>query len=134
MIDNFDALFQLYDSQLNGTLQKADSLIDQREETTQTTYMEYIAFVALGLLVINFSVFCILCRCISSISVRHSTPASLPTLPTAVAESHQYKICSHCLKHKRTNRWKTASREVPTTYDSKVKKDYKLSKTSYSRN
>ena len=99
-INNFDELFQLYDSQLSGALQKADSLIDQIEETTQTTYIEYIAFVALGLSVVNFIVFCILCRCISRISVQHSTPASPPTLPTAVADSHQYKICTHCSKHK----------------------------------
>lgn len=115
VIDNFDELFQLYDSQLSGTLQRADSLIDQIEETTQFTYIEYITFIALGLSVVNFIVFCILCRCISRISVRHSIPASPPTLPTAVAESHQHKTCTHCSKHRRINRLKTISAEESRT-------------------
>ena len=49
VIDNFDELFQRYDGQLSDTLQKADSLIDQIEETTISSYVEYIAFIALGL-------------------------------------------------------------------------------------
>ena len=60
MIDNFDELFQLYDSQLSDTLQKADSLIDQIEETTKSTYVTYLAFIALGLSMVNFIVFCCL--------------------------------------------------------------------------
>ena len=46
---NFDELFQLYYSQLSDSLQKADSLIDQIEETTKSTYVKYLAFIALGL-------------------------------------------------------------------------------------
>ena len=49
VIDNFNELFQRYDGQLSDTLQKADSLIDQIEETTISSYVEYIAFIALGL-------------------------------------------------------------------------------------
>lgn len=61
VIDNFDELFQLYDSQLiSDTLQKADNLIDQIEETTKSTYVKYLAFIALGLSMVNFIVFCCL--------------------------------------------------------------------------
>lgn len=61
VIDNFDELFQLYDSQLiSDTLQKADNLIDQIEETTKSTYAKYLAFIALGLSMVNFIVFCCL--------------------------------------------------------------------------
>ena len=72
MIDNFNELFQRYDGQLSDTLQKADSLIDQIEETTISSYVEYIAFIALGLSVINFIVFCIVYRCIFRIFGRRA--------------------------------------------------------------
>ena len=39
VIDNFDELFQRYDGQLSDTLQKADSRIDQIEETTISLFL-----------------------------------------------------------------------------------------------
>ena len=44
-IDNFDALFQGYDGQLSDTLRKADSLIDQIEETTISSYVKYLSLI-----------------------------------------------------------------------------------------
>ena len=53
----FDDEFQHYDSQLRSTIKKADSMIDQIEETRDTSYVAYIAFTALGLSVVNLVVF-----------------------------------------------------------------------------
>ena len=90
VIDNFDELFQRYDGQLSDTLQKADSLIDQIEETTISSYVEYIAFIALGLSVINFIIFCIVYRCIFRIldvepHIRFLLPCQHPFLTTSSA-------------------------------------------------
>ena len=98
VIDNFDQLFQRYDGQLSDTLQKADSLIDQIEETTISSYVEYIAFIALGLSVTNFIVFCIVCRCIFRIFGRRAAHTPPPPLQAPVSNNLQRKVCGHCSK------------------------------------
>ena len=112
VIDNFDQLFQRYDGQLSDTLQKADSLIDQIEETTISSYVEYIAFIALGLSVTNFIVFCIVCRCIFRIFGRRATHTPPPPLQAPVSNNLQRKVCGHCSKPiKNDSRKKAANKQ-----------------------
>ena len=106
MIDNFDELFQRYDGQLSDTLQKADSLIDQIEETTISSYVEYIAFIALGLSVTNFIVFCSGCRCIFRIFRRRAAHTPPPPLRAPVSKNLQRKVCGHCSKPIKNDRRK----------------------------
>jgi len=105
---NFDELFQRYDGQLGDTLQKADSLIDQIEGTTISSYVEYIAFIALGLSVINFIVFCIVCRCIFRIFGRRAAHTLPPPLQAPVSNNLQRKVCGHCSKPVKNDRRKKA--------------------------
>ena len=109
MIDNFDELFQRYDSQLSDTLQKADSPIDQIEETTISSYVEYIAFIALGLSVTNFIVFCIVCRCIFRIFGRRAAHTPPPPLRAPVSNNLLRKVCGHCSKPIKNDRRKKAA-------------------------
>ena len=112
VIDNFDELFQRYDGQLSDTLQKADSLIDQIEETTISSYVEYIAFIALGLSVTNFIVFCIVCRCIFRLFGRRAVHTPPPPLQAPVSNNLQRKVCGHCSKPvKNDRRRKAASKQ-----------------------
>ena len=103
---NFDELFQRYDSQLSDTLQKADSLIDQIEETPQSSYVKYIAFIALGLSVINFIVFCIVCRCIFRIFGRQTAHTPPHPLQAPVSNNFQCKVCGYCSKPVKNDRRK----------------------------
>ena len=57
LINDLDEKFQLHDNQLSAVRQKADSLIDQIEETFDSSYVKYVAFTALGLSTTNFIVF-----------------------------------------------------------------------------
>ena len=95
LINELDEKFQLYDNQLSAVRRKADSLIDQIEETFDSSYVEYVAFTALGLSITNFIVFCVLCRCIFRYSVprSHNSPLQLPpqTLPEPEPSSRQHK-------------------------------------------
>ena len=111
VIDNFDELFQRYDGQLSDTLQKADSLIDQIEETTISSYVEYIAFTALGLSVINFIVCCIVYRRIFRIFGRRAAHTLPPPLPAPVSNNLQRKVCGHCSKPEKNDRPKKAARK-----------------------
>ena len=104
MIDNFDELFQRYDGQLSDTLQKADSLIDQIEETTISSYVEYIAFIALGLSVTNLVN--IGCRCIFRIFGRRAAHTSPPPLRAPVSKNLQRKVCGYCSKPIKNDRRK----------------------------
>ena len=88
------------------TLQKADSLIDQIEETTISSYVKYIAFIALGLSVINFIVFCIVYRCIFRIFGRRAAHTLPPLLPAPVSNNLQRKVCGHCSKPVKNDRRK----------------------------
>ena len=65
VINDLDELYQYYDSQLSSTLEKADSMIDQIEITTETTLTEYMAYAAFALSIFNFIALCIGCHCIS---------------------------------------------------------------------
>ena len=109
VIDNFDELFQRYDGQLSDTLQKADSLIDQIEETTISSYVKYIAFNALGLSVTNFIIFCIVCRCIFRIFGRRAAHMPPPPLQAPISNNLQCKVCSHCSKPIKNDRRKKAA-------------------------
>ena len=57
LINDLNEKFQLYDNQLSAVRRKADSLIDQIEETFDSSYVKYVAFTALGLSTTNFIVF-----------------------------------------------------------------------------
>ena len=102
LINDLDEKFQLYDNQLSAVRRKADSLIDQIEETFDSSYVEYVAFTALGLSITNFIVFCVLCRCIFRYSVprSHDSPLQLPPqpLPEPEPSSGQQKTCHRCAK------------------------------------
>ena len=82
LINDLDETFQLYDNQLSAVMRKADSLIDQIEETFDS-YVEYVAFTALGLSITNFIVFSVICRCIFRYSVprSHNSPLQPPPQP-----------------------------------------------------
>lgn len=102
LINDLDEKFQLYDNQLSAVRRKADSLIDQIEETFDSSYDEYVAFTALGLSTTNFIVFCVLCHCILRYSVprSHNNPLQLPPqpLPEPEPSSRRHKTCHHCAK------------------------------------
>ena len=57
LINDLDEKLQLHDNQLSAVRQKADSLIDQIEETFDSSCVKYVAFTALGLSTTNFIVF-----------------------------------------------------------------------------
>ena len=57
LINDLDEKLQLHDNQLSAVRRKADSLIDQIEETFDSSYVKYVAFTALGLSTTNFIVF-----------------------------------------------------------------------------
>ena len=103
LINELDEKFRkLYDNQLSAVRRKADSLIDQIEETFDSSYVEYVAFTALGLSITNFIVFCVLCRCIFRYSVPRSHNSSLQPPPQPLPEpepsSRQHKTCHRCAK------------------------------------
>ena len=102
LINDLNEKFQLYDNQLSAVRRKADSLIDQIEETFDSSYVEYVAFTALGLSITNFIVFCVLCRCIFRYSVprSHNSPLQLPPqpLPEPEPSSRHHKTCHRCAK------------------------------------
>ncbi|CAH3193672.1 unnamed protein product [Porites evermanni] len=95
-----------YDAQLSCTLQKADSFIDQIEETTISNYVEYIAFIALGLSVTNCIVFRIVCRCIFRIFGHRAAHTPPPPLQAPASNNLQRKVCGHCSKPVKNNRRK----------------------------
>ena len=102
LINDLNEKFQLYDNQLSAVRQKADSLIDQIEETFDSCYVEYVAFTALGLFTTNFIVFCVLCHCIFRYSVPrfHNNPLQLPPqpLPEPEPSNCQHKTDHRCAK------------------------------------
>ena len=102
LINDLEEKFQLDDNQLSAVRRKAGSLIDQIEETFDSSYVEYVAFTALGLSITNFTVFCVLCRCIFRYSVprSHDSPLQLPPqpLPEPEPSSRQQKTCHRCAK------------------------------------
>ena len=102
LINDLDENFQLYDNQLSAVRRKADSLIDQIEETFDSSYVEYVAFTTLGLSTTNFIVFCVLCHCILRYSVpqSHNNPLQLPPqpLPEPEPSRRQHKTCHRCAK------------------------------------
>ena len=104
VIDNFMSCFSV--AQLSRTLQKADSFIDQIEETTISNYVEYIAFIALGLSVTNCIVFRIVCRCIFRIFGHRAAHTPPPPLQAPASNSLQRKVCGHCSKPVKNNRRK----------------------------
>ncbi|KAL9953306.1 hypothetical protein ACROYT_G040703 [Oculina patagonica] len=101
VINDFDEMFNYYDSQLSSTLEKADDMINQIEVTTETTLTDYIAYVALGLSVINFILCCVACQCIKIFQRRfQKVPERQIRLQTVTVTPHQHKICKRCDKPK----------------------------------
>ena len=102
LINDLDEKFQLHDNQLSAVRRKADSLIDQIEQTFDSSYVEYVAFTPLGLSITSFIVFCVLCRCIFRYSVPGSHNSSLQPPPQPLPEpepsSRQHKTCYRCAK------------------------------------
>ena len=102
LINDLEEKFQLDDNQLSAVRRKADSLIDQIEETFDSCYVEYVAFTALGLFTTNFIVFCVLCHCIFRYSVPrfHNNPLQLPPqpLPEPEPSNCQHKTGHRCAK------------------------------------
>ena len=102
LINDLDEKFQLYDIQLSTVRRKADSLIDQIEETFDSSYVEYVAFTALGLSITKIIVFCVLCRCMFrySVSRSHNSPLQPPPqpLPEPEPSSRQHKTYHRCAK------------------------------------
>ena len=102
LINDLDEKFQLYDNQLSAVRRKADSLIDQIEETFDSSYVEYVAFTALGLSITKIIVFCVLCRCMFrySVSRSHNSPLQPPPqpLPEPEPSSRQHKTYHRCAK------------------------------------
>jgi len=101
-INEFDELFNYYDSQLHSTLDKADAMINQIELTAETTLTDYIAYVALSLSNINFFICCIACQCIHKILQRRfeKLPDRQIPLQTVALTTRQHKICKRCDKPK----------------------------------
>ena len=100
VINDLDEMFQYYDSQLSSVLEKADSMIDQIEVTTESTITEYIAFVAFGLSILNLFVFCVTCQCIKRLvgrQVQLRARPSLPPKPVAVP-THCHHVCTLCAR------------------------------------
>ena len=67
VINEFDEMFEYYDSQLSSAVEKADDLVNQAEVNTETTLTEYIAYAALGSSVLNFILCCVACQCLRKI-------------------------------------------------------------------
>ena len=75
VINEFDELFQYYDSQLSSAIDKADDMVNQIEVTSETTLTDYIAYAAFGLSVLNFILCCITCQCLRKIFQHHLNKA-----------------------------------------------------------
>ena len=102
VMNDFDEMFNYYDSQLSSTIEKADDMISQIEVTTETTLTEYIAYVALGLSAINFILCCIVCQCIHKTLQRRfeKVPERPIPLQSVALTPRQHKICKRCEKPK----------------------------------
>ena len=100
VINDLDEMFQYYDSQLSSVLEKADSMIDQIEVTTESTITEYIAFVAFGLSILNLFVFCVTFQCIKRLVGRQVELRARPSLrPNPVAvPTHCHHVCMLCAR------------------------------------
>ena len=117
LINVLDELYQYYDSQLTATLDKADSMIDKIEDTTESTLTEYLAYASCGLSVFNLILFCIVSRCIYSIIGRRLksksplTPESSSTI--VCTPSQPRKVCGQCAKPVRRARKVPTARKEP---------------------
>ena len=107
VINEFDEMFEYYNSQLSSAIEKADDMVNQVEVTSETRLTEYIAYAALGLSVLNFIFCCVPCQCLrkivyhrlskvpqTKVPVQTVLTTPLQTVPT----SPPHKICKHCDK------------------------------------
>ena len=62
IIDHFDKLFERFDDQLSGSLDRVSGMISTIQSISETSLAEYLAYAACALSVINFVVFCIAFR------------------------------------------------------------------------
>ena len=99
VINEFDELFQYYDSQLSSAIDKADDMVNQIEVTSETTLTDYIAYAAFGLSVLNFILCCITCQCLRKIFQHHLNKAPQQSvLLQTVPITPPHKICKRCDK------------------------------------
>ena len=110
VINEFDEMFEYYNSQLSSAIEKADDMVSQVEVTTETTLTEYIAYAALGLSVVNFILCCIACQCLRKIIHHRLSKVPLQTVPTIPLQTvptiplqtapttSPRPICKHCDK------------------------------------
>ena len=115
VINEFDEMFEYYDSQLSSAIEKAEGMVNQVEVTSETTLTEYIAYAALGLSVLNFIFCCVACQCLRKIVYHRlskvpQTKVPLQTVPTiplqtvpttslqTVSATPPHKICKLCDK------------------------------------
>lgn len=100
VLNEFDELFQYYDSQLSSAIDKADDMVNQIEVTSETTLTDYIAYAAFGLSVLNFILCCITCQCLRKIFQHHLNKAPQQSVPlqTVPITPSPHKICKRCDK------------------------------------
>ena len=100
VINEFDELFQYYDSQLSSPINKTDDMVNQIKVTSETTLTDYIAYAAFGLSVLNFILCCITCQCLRKIFQHHLNKAPQQSVPlqTVPITPSPHKICKRCDK------------------------------------
>ena len=122
VIDHFDELYEYYDSQLSSTLDKADSMINQIEVTTETTFTDYLVYATCGLSALYFIPFCIVFRCFHGIISRRpaAKPASSPepvarelSPPIISTPAQHHKICRRCSKPVKKSRQESTVNQEP---------------------
>ena len=122
VIDHFDELYEYYDSQLSSTLDKADSMINQIEVTTETTFTDYLVYATCGLSALYFILFCIVFRCFHRIISRRpaakpassSEPVAHELSPPIISTPAQHqKICRRCYKPVKKSRQESTVNQEP---------------------
>ena len=64
IIDHFEKLFERFDSQLSGSLDRVNDMISTIQSISETSLAEYLSYAACALSVINLVVFCVTFRCV----------------------------------------------------------------------
>ena len=64
IIDHFDKLFERFDGQLSGSLDRVNDMISTIQSIRETSLAEYLSYAACALSVINLVVFCVTFRCV----------------------------------------------------------------------
>ena len=97
IIDHFDKLFERFDGQLSGSLDRVNDVISTIQSISETSLAEYLAYAACALSFINLVVFCIAFRSVFRM-FRHQPNHKLSIPP------YSKKIeVPHCDKHATNN-------------------------------